>query len=156
MLVGIIADTHDNVPKIREAVELLNRRQVGLVIHCGDFVAPFSVKALLGLEAPIECVFGNNDGEKEGLKELLPVLQEPPAELVVAGRKFLITHQIANVEECQDADYIIYAHTHEAEVKTGSPTFINPGECGGWLTGNCTIAILEVETGLTEIVELSG
>jgi len=43
---GILSDTHDNVPQVRKAVALFNREMVDLVLHAGDYVAPFSVKPL--------------------------------------------------------------------------------------------------------------
>ena len=31
---------------------------------------------------------------------------------------------------------------------------LNPGECCGWLTGRCTVALLETETMAVEIVDV--
>jgi hypothetical protein len=35
----------------------------------------------------------------------------------------------------ESADVIIYGHTHEVDIRIGSPLIINPGEAGGWLKG---------------------
>ena len=67
MKLGVMADSHDNVPKVKQAVELFNARSVDLVIHAGDFVAPFAVVPLGRLESRVVAVFGNNDGERVGL-----------------------------------------------------------------------------------------
>ena len=69
MLIGVLSDTHDNLPRIREAVEKLNAIGVEFVIHCGDFIAPFSLKPLSDLRCEYRGVFGNNDGEKSGLRK---------------------------------------------------------------------------------------
>ena len=62
MLVGIMADTHDNVPAIEQAVLFFNQKKVAFVVHAGDFIAPFSLKPLENLRCPWIGVFGNNDG----------------------------------------------------------------------------------------------
>ena len=43
MLVGLISDTHDNLPMVEKAVKRLNEEKVGLVLHAGDYVAPFVI-----------------------------------------------------------------------------------------------------------------
>jgi hypothetical protein len=64
MIIGIITDSHDNVWNLKKVVDILNEEQVDLVIHCGDFIAPFSVRELGQLKCPVHCVFGNNDGDR--------------------------------------------------------------------------------------------
>lgn len=67
--IGIMADTHDRLQLIDRAVETLNREGVDLVLHAGDYVAPFAVLRLKPLKAKLIGVFGNNDGDKSLLKE---------------------------------------------------------------------------------------
>ncbi|MFB0523130.1 MAG: metallophosphoesterase family protein, partial [Candidatus Bathyarchaeia archaeon] len=43
MRIGVIADTHDRLPFIDRAVQKLNEEKVGLVLHAGDYIAPFVV-----------------------------------------------------------------------------------------------------------------
>ena len=69
MKIGVISDTHDNIPLIKRAVGLFNRNGVGHILHAGDFVAPFSILPFNALKSPFTGVFGNNDGEKKGLTE---------------------------------------------------------------------------------------
>ena len=44
MLLGIMADTHDNLPMTKKAVELFNDRKVEYMIHARDFTSPFTLK----------------------------------------------------------------------------------------------------------------
>ena len=67
MKIGIMADSHDNLEKIAAAVEVFNNEKVELVLHAGDFIAPFTARPLKYLKCPLTGVFGNNDGEKFGL-----------------------------------------------------------------------------------------
>jgi len=80
MRIGIVSDTHDDLAAVEAAVALFEREGVDVVVHCGDFVAPFSVTpfdvgtvpdaddgrdAGGGSDAGFEfyAVRGNNDGE---------------------------------------------------------------------------------------------
>ena len=67
-LVGLITDTHDNKYAIEKAVTLFHEREVGLVLHGGDYIAPFNARWMADLTVPFVGVFGNNDGEKFGLR----------------------------------------------------------------------------------------
>jgi len=49
---------------------------------------------------------------------------------------------------------LIYGHTHEVDLREGPPLILNPGECGGWLSGRATCAIVDLERLQTEIVEV--
>ena len=71
MIIGILADSHDNLPKLKKAVALFNKKNICFVAHAGDYIAPF---ALGMLEKHLRCeyrgVYGNNDGERRGLEGL--------------------------------------------------------------------------------------
>ena len=67
MIIGVFSDSHDNIEKIKKAVSFFNDRKVDLVIHAGDFIAPFSIAPMEELNCQLVCVFGNNDGERIGL-----------------------------------------------------------------------------------------
>jgi predicted phosphodiesterase len=46
MLVAVMSDSHDNIWNLRKAVKIVRDRQAGLLVHCGDFIAPFMLKEL--------------------------------------------------------------------------------------------------------------
>ncbi|MFQ6091055.1 MAG: YfcE family phosphodiesterase, partial [Candidatus Bipolaricaulia bacterium] len=96
MKLGIISDTHDNMPKIARAVELFNREKVDLVLHAGDFISPITANEFKRLKAKLIGVFGNNDGDKlyllkryKGIGELY----EDYHELELDGRRIVLMHQ---------------------------------------------------------------
>lgn len=43
MRIGILSDTHDNLPAIKRAVDFFNQQKVQFVLHAGDFIAPFAI-----------------------------------------------------------------------------------------------------------------
>jgi uncharacterized protein len=44
MKIGVISDTHDNLKSMQKALQVLMQHKVELIVHCGDWVAPFAVK----------------------------------------------------------------------------------------------------------------
>jgi putative phosphoesterase len=162
MRLGIISDTHDRLPTMRRALELFRERQVEAVLHAGDYIAPFAAKLLVDPEvaptdAPLYCIFGNNDGEREGLKNTLPQLQDGPLRVELGGRTIVMHHWIDWFEpdDLTGADVVIYGHNHEPrnEMQNGA-LYLNPGECCGWVTGRCTAAILDTESLEAEIFDI--
>lgn len=94
-MIGVISDTHDNIEAIRLAVELFNSKRVELVVHAGDYVAPFTYAEFKGLNSKFLGVFGNNDGEKGGLRETYSKLGTDLsdfAEFEFAGRRIAVYH----------------------------------------------------------------
>lgn len=159
MLIGVISDTHDRLPTLDAAMRLFHQRQVEAVIHAGDFVAPFAVKRLFAYRGPLHVVYGNNDGEREGLKELMPEIVDGPLMLELGGRSILVHHFIdwCAAEDIRRADVVITGHTHEAVNRfDNGKLFLNPGECCGWVHGRCTVALLDTDGPSAELCELEA
>jgi putative phosphoesterase len=160
-MIGVLSDTHDNLTRVREAVRLFNDAGCDLVVHAGDFVAPFTVDELRNLRAPVKAVFGNCDGERDGLArafEGLGEIRQAPLKFVHAGRRFLVCHLDSAVEghlASKSFDIIIFGHTHRPLTESRDGTLlVNPGEAGGWLRGRCTVALLDPAALSAEIVDL--
>src|SRR5262249_35268208 len=62
-LIGVLSDTHDQVHHLSRVIEYFNRLDVDVVVHCGDWVSPFTLTHYAKLKAPLYGVFGNNDGD---------------------------------------------------------------------------------------------
>lgn len=162
-MIGILADSHDNLTALRRAIRLFNDAKCSLVIHAGDFVAPFAARELSDLSCPVKGVFGNCDGEKPGLFKAFQELgevAEAPFIFEHDGIRFLVSHLDAPVEGYlkrrrktgkQPFDVLVFGHTHKAEVRTdGGVVVVNPGEAGGWLRGKSTAALLRTGTKKTK------
>lgn len=159
-LVGLIADTHDNRTSVEKSVTLFNEKEVGLVVHAGDFIAPFNARWMAGLNAPMVGVFGNNDGERFGLRaqfESLGPIHRAPYAFDREGRRLLVMHEPDEVDALAESgayDVIVYGHTHEIEVRRGETLVVNPGEAGGWVTGRSTVGLLDLQRLQVEILDL--
>ena len=71
MIIGLVSDTHDNVPYIKKAITRLKEENVELVLHAGDYIAPFTAKPYeTELDVPMIGVFGNNCAETDTLRKV--------------------------------------------------------------------------------------
>ena len=157
---GILADTHDHLDRVRLAVLLLKKQGAEGLLHLGDFVAPFALKEVLKFEGPIYLIYGNNDGEKKGLKKLFPEIKDGPHVFEIGGRKLGVAHSVEEIpaEYRTSCDGVFYGHSHtrvHIPKADGRALEVNPGECCGWLTGKPSYAMLDLETMQAEILELS-
>lgn len=157
MLIGVISDTHDRLPTLDRGLAILRERGVEAIIHPGDIIAPFAAKRLLAWTGPLHVTYGNNDGERAGLKTVLPQIQDGPLWVEAGGRRILVHHFLdwCNPWDIEQADAVVTGHTHEVvnEQKNGK-LFLNSGECCGWLYGRCTVAVLDTGSLSAEIIEV--
>lgn len=175
MLLGIISDTHDNLASIDKAIQIFKDRNVKLIIHCGDWVAPFSVehfgKLTSSANIPVKGVFGNNEGDKPGILEVNTNLPEPIEfpkdqdylEFGAGGKLFAVTHghQTSVVEQLIEAKKywaIFLGHAHiPLQDDFEGVKILNPGAAcliqRGEIVGKATVGIYDTESGNFEIVE---
>ena len=139
MKIGVISDTHDQISQIEKAVAVFNQEKVGLVIHCGDWVAPFSVIPFQKLTCPLKGIFGNNDGDKfrhairMKSRGIDLFYEERFLVLNVEGRNIAVFH--GDYQEIVDAlvtcgtyDVVFHGHTHINVNQTiGKTLSLNPG-----------------------------
>ncbi|MEW6556815.1 MAG: metallophosphoesterase [Elusimicrobiota bacterium] len=160
MLVGIMADSHDNLPAIKKAVNYFNEKNVAIVLHAGDYVSPFTAQEFEKLKMKLVGVFGNNDGDKPYLLERfknIGELHQDFVELEVDGKKVVLMHQPKFIDELQKSkkyDIVIYGHTHKIDIRKNTALIVNPGECSGWLTNRCTVAVVDTQKISAEIIYL--
>jgi putative phosphoesterase len=165
MLIGVMSDSHDNLPLIEKAVALLNQQKVGLVLHAGDFVAPFVAQKLKKLNCELIGVFGNNDGDHELLKtrfgETTNCTLHDRFTVVTVDRykvALLHGHETELLGTLLDSGYfdaVVHGHSHDCSIeRRGKTLAVNPGELCGYLTGKSTVALLDTIKHEARIVEL--
>jgi uncharacterized protein len=149
-MIGIMSDSHDNLEAIRKAVELFNQEGVDVVIHAGDLISPFTAQEFQKLESSFIAIFGNNDGEREGLQTAYHDLcyLEDFKELSIRGRQIAVIHGfnqflVDALAKSGTYDVVIRGHTHKQEITGDKTLIINPGETCGYLSGSKTVVLLE-------------
>lgn len=160
-MIGIMSDSHDNLEAIREAVRMFQYHGCQLVIHAGDFIAPFAALELGRLPCRLKAVYGNCDGEKKGLAaaiEPFGEIEDAPFFFEWKGFRFLLLHADTDSSALaarHSPDFLVCGHTHKAEIsEAGKTLLINPGETGGWVSGRRTAALLNPETKRAKILSL--
>lgn len=166
MLVGLMSDTHDRLLMVEKAVKKFNEEGVELVLHAGDYVAPFVIPRFKDLKAKLIGVFGNNDGDRELLKKRFSEYEKMElrgnfAEIRINDKKIALLHGseeelLKSLIESQNFEVMACGHTHKAEIyRRGKTLIINPGEVCGYITGKSTIALLDIKKLEAKIIELT-
>lgn len=163
MIVGLVADTHDNIHMIDRAVERLNKERVGLVLHAGDYVSAFTAKHFEPLDAPMIGVYGNNCAEREVLgrvyAEVGAEIRGFFAEVEAGGLRVALLHghRKEDVERAYGGGYdvMVRGHTHRASIgEEDGVLVVNPGEVCGYVSGRCTLAFLDTARRAAWLCEL--
>lgn len=157
MRIGVISDTHDRLPAIRAALHKFAPLGIETLLHPGDIVAPFAARVLAAWPGTLYVTYGNNDGERAGLRNVLPQIRDGPLLLPLAGRMILLHHFVdwCRPEDVAQADLIVTGHTHEPGIeRRNGRLFVNPGECCGWVTGRATIATIDLATLEASLIEV--
>ena len=165
MLIGILSDTHDNLPMIEKAIARLNEENVDLVLHAGDYVSPFVVPRFKNLKAKLIGVFGNNDGDHELLKKRFSENKNLEihgnfALITVKNLKIALLH--GNEEEllnalidCEGFNVVVHGHTHGPGIRRqGKTLIIGCGEVCRYLTGKSSITLLDTDKLEAKVLEL--
>ena len=165
MLVGVMADTHDNLPMVEKAIKKLNEGKVEMVLHAGDYVAPFVIPKFRDLKARLIGVFGNNDGDRELLKKRFSEnanleIRGNFAEINVGKVKIALLHGsedelLKAIIKSGGFDIVVHGHTHKPEIyRSGKTLVVNPGEICGYLSGKSTVALLDLEKLEAKIIDI--
>ncbi len=164
MKIGVISDTHDQRERILQAIDIFNKEKVSLVVHCGDWVSPFSAARFKALKCPVKGVFGNNDGDKELHRQRNGFIEyhDEKMEIAVAGRKLFVTHGhlqlLENALKSGRYDAVFSGHTHISHIKKeGKTLWLNPGTLVDETsdkTKGMSVAIYDTCTNNSEIIRL--
>ncbi|MBX3436434.1 MAG: YfcE family phosphodiesterase [Planctomycetaceae bacterium] len=162
MLVGILADTHDHLDHMRTAVEVFNQHGCEVVLFAGDFVSTICVPPLRKLNCPVVATYGDNDGNKIGLKSgftIIGTLEEPPVRYVAEdGTRFVIVHMLRQLRGyTEEFDVAVYGHTHKPRVHQDEQgrLYINPGEAAGWTFRRPTVALFDTQQKVATVIDLA-
>ena len=160
MKIGIISDTHDNVPNLEKALAWMNKHGIEAIIHCGDLCAPAMLINILApqFEGPIHMVFGNVEDRDLLLKKVADfahvIHYGDQGEATLDGKKIGFVHFPEIAEEMAKTgkyDFVFYGHTHKPWEETINNTrVVNPGTVAG-LFQKATFATYDTMTDKLEL-----
>lgn len=146
MKICIVSDSHDNRRLLDHAVGDAVARGVEAVLHCGDVVAPTTLRVLKKYDLPVHVIHGNNTGDLYNMMSLAAEPGSPvryhgqDAVVHLAGRTLFLVHYphyAAAMALTGDYDMVCCGHDHRvsvqpvANVKGGTTWLVNPGTVGG-------------------------
>jgi len=142
----IVSDSHDNRKLLDVAVQDARNRGAEAVLHCGDVVAPTTLRVLQKHGLPVHVIHGNNTGD---LVSTVRMSHEPgsiityygqDAGINLAGKKIFLVHYphyARAMGTTGDWDLVCCGHDHKAEIdyisniNNTKTVFVNPGTVGG-------------------------
>ncbi len=154
MILGVVSDTHNQFQHVDTIVEIFNNHKVDLVVHTGDITQAKTLSRFSRLNCPLIGVYGNNDLEEKGLKDIAIQngfnFHNPPFLLKVSNKKIAIFHEPEDIENFLKKEpsiqLIVHGHTHRyRNEKMGNVKIINPGECAGIFKGKNAVGVLNLE-----------
>lgn len=170
MKIAILSDSHDNLENVKKALNEVKYQGVEYIFHLGDFVSPFTFKAIFeNYRGHGFAVFGNNDGDRTQLTKIANSLNIEVADTINVinffGRKILLMHGFGSPELTKlianslilsnNFDFVFFGHTHEKSLqRIDNKLALNPGELGGVITGIPTFAIFDLSTFDIQFIKL--
>lgn len=121
MRIGILSDTHDHKVHTKVALSMLRNLKAELLLHAGDFCAPFMVPFFDNWT--LHAVFGNNDGDHFRIQQKFAqnkgVLHGDFMDEVFGGKRVAMYHgtQPGITEALIKSgmyDLVVTGHTHVA------------------------------------------
>ena len=146
MKICIVSDSHDNRSLLATAVHDARERGAELVLHCGDVIAPTTLRGLPPIGLPVHVIHGNNIGDLVAMHYVMNRFPEiihyhgMDASLEIGGRRIFMVHYPHYAQAMAltgDYDLVCCGHDHrilnqEVEnIKGGKTHLINPGTVGG-------------------------
>jgi putative phosphoesterase len=163
VLIAILSDIHDNLPKLRAAIDHV--RRVDALLCGGDLCSPFIVDELAPFPRAIHVVFGNNDGDLFRITQKVAAANQGRApedqirlhgeffEGELGGKRVALIHfeQIGKaLVRSGQYDLVCYGHTHQFSVErdaaTGAIRGVNPGEIYGMLRPDSEATFVSYDT----------
>lgn len=146
MKICIVSDSHDNRFLLAAAVKDGKQKGAEAVLHCGDVVAPTTLRILNPIGLPVHVIHGNNTGDMYSMARLshdestVIHYHGQDAGIELHQRRIFMVHYphyARAMGTTGDWDIVCCGHDHKSEISQidnikGSKTmFINPGTVGG-------------------------
>ncbi len=161
MKVGILSDTHNNLPNLWAALERLRDEGIDTLFHLGDLTRPETAQELGGFR--VIHLVGNGDylsGEiRRALLEMNPASYSGmvwTGELGGVSMAATHGHLPGKFDELASSGayaYVLKGHSHRRQdEQRGGARLLNPGALGGLKPQERSFLILDLETGQVEFV----
>jgi putative phosphoesterase len=163
MKIAILSDTHNETQNLRKAVNAIQAAKISVVFHCGDLTSPSMASELNGLE--VNFTFGNGDFAARGIENAILATHLNSScgyrfTGDISGIPIAATHGhmsdiLDDLATSGKFRYVFVGHTHRRKDELiGSTRVINPGSLGGTFREEHSFAILDLDDGDLEFIQV--
>jgi len=170
MKICILSDSHDHIPLLDAAVAEAKTKGAEAILHCGDVVAPSTLKCVIKHGLPVHVIHGNNTGDPFTLGK---IANDPSnqihyygmdAEVTLADKRIFLVHYphyARAMAMTGDWDLVCCGHSHEqtmeslSNIKGRTTLLVNPGTIGGVGQAAATYIMADLEDMSFECCEIS-
>lgn len=161
MKIAVLADIHDNMPRLEECLLDCKKRNLTTAICLGDISRLDTLERVSERFKKVYIALGNMDFNLKNQTGLFPenvtFFGEEGGEIEIAGKKIFIVHYDflgKKAAETEKYDIVFYGHTHTPwEKKIKKTVFLNPGEISGQF-GPPSFAVYDLSLMKAELVIL--
>ncbi len=159
MRLGLLSDTHDNLPSLQGAVSAFKERGVEHVLHAGDITTPATLERFAGWDTT--AIFGNNDLDREALlrsAKRAGVNLDNGWEGFLGGIRLAMLHgdnrsRLNRAIVSGHFRLVVTGHTHRLRDElVGNTRVINPGAL--YRAARHTCVVYDTNTDLAEVVDV--
>ena len=166
MKLGVLSDTHNNIPNLLKALRLFEDEGVSQLLHCGDMADMLTARQIIGFD--VIYVNGNSDRSAEAVSHAVWTLNprnEIPGDVYIgelAGVKIAATHghlfrKLDKLIRSRGIRYVFYGHTHrQRDEMIGKTRVINPGALGGARYEPRTVCIVDLDKDDVRFIPVSN
>ena len=166
MKLGILSDTHNNIPNLLKALQVFKAEGISQLLHCGDMADMLTARQMTGFD--VIYVNGNTDRSAEAVSYTVWALNprnEIPGDVYegeLGGVRIAATHghltgRLNKLIRSRRYKYVFHGHTHrQREEMIGKTRVINPGALGGALYEPRTICIVDLEKDEVRFIPVSN
>jgi len=170
MKICILSDSHDHIALLNAAVAEAKAKGAKAILHCGDVVAPSTLKCLTKHQLTVHLLHGNNTGDLASLGQLASkpenIIQYHgmDAGVTLAGKRIFLVHYphyARAMAATGDWDLVCCGHSHKIQIehlpniKGGTTMLVNPGTIGGVGSDPATYLMGDLKTMEFEAFEIS-
>jgi len=166
MKIGILSDTHGNLPATAVAAGTMAAAGLEAVFHCGDIGGMDVLGELAGifepLGIPVHAVFGNVDLYSDDWKyfptNIGVILHGRFGDISCGGKRIALLHsdderKLRETVAGRQYDLVLTGHTHELhDYREGRTRLVNPGTAGRGSPNTC--AVLDLDSGALTVLPL--
>lgn len=167
MKIAVLSDVHDNYFSLVEALKIIKEKKCEQILFLWDLWHGRMAKIFVNFEIPTLMIWGNNDGEKNGMMKFsltensnLEIVDNTYKFCEFAWKKIFISHypEMAGCAvKSGSVSAVFFWHTHKVSNEKENDCLVcNPGEISWFSHGKSTFAIYDTIENYIEILEVDN